>query len=172
MGQLTAPNLRAAVLADASSLAAVSLEVWFATYIHHGINAPFADFALAHFTPKLFRNWIGDPDHHLIVSQNRDGIDGFIHIDENSADPVNGTVSTEIASLYVQPRHQGRGLGGALLQAVLDRAGGQVWLAVNSENTKARAFYGAHDFTKLGESGFKIGDESYPNDILTRAPLR
>ena len=169
MGQLTPPTLRHAESVDASSLAALALEVWFATYIRHGINAHFADYALALFTPARFGGWISDPHHSLIVSQNRDGIDGFVHIDSNSPDPVDGAVPTELTSLYIQPRHQGRGLGAALLQAVLAQQDGPVWLAVNLENVKARAFYDAHDFTKLGEIGFKIGDQTYPNEILIKA---
>jgi ribosomal protein S18 acetylase RimI-like enzyme len=172
MGHLIAPDLRAASQADASSLAALALEVWFSTYIRHGINAHFADFALAHFTPDRFSGWIEDPDHHLTVSQNRDGIDGFVHVDQNSSDPVGGAVKAELASLYVQPRHQGRGLGLALLNTCLAQSNDPLWLAVNCENTKARAFYDAHGFTKLGETGFKIGAESYPNDILSRAASR
>lgn len=167
MGHLIAHDLRAASQADASSLAALALEVWFATYIRHGINAHFADFALAHFTPDRFSGWISNSDHGLIVSQNRDGIDGFIHIDQNSPDPVNGTMRTEVTSLYVQPLHQGKGLGVALLHAGLARVSDPVWLAVNCENTKARAFYDACGFSKLGETSFKIAEDSYPNDILT-----
>ncbi|RLJ60437.1 acetyltransferase (GNAT) family protein [Litoreibacter meonggei] len=169
MGQLIAPNLRAAEVADASSLTALALEVWFATYVRHGINAHFADYALSHFTPERFRQWIDDPDRSLIVSQNRDGIDGFVLMDRNSPDPVNGTVQTELTSLYIQPRHQGRGLGQALLEAGLAAQDGPVWLAMNSQNSTARAFYHAHNFTKLGEIAFKIGDQSYPNDVFVHA---
>ena len=169
MGQLIAPTLRAASHADASSLTALALEVWHSTYIRHGINAHFADYALAHFTPDQFSGWIDNPDHSLIVSQNSDGIDGFVLMDRNSPDPVNGTLLTELTSLYIQPRHQGRGLGNALLHAGLATQDGPVWLAMNSQNVKARAFYDAHNFTKHGEIDFEIGDQSYPNDILTNA---
>ena len=168
MGQLITPDLRAATPADASSLAALALEVWCATYLRHGINAHFADYALAHFTPQRFDAWIADPTRSLIVSQNRDGIDGFAHMDRANPDPVDGRVTTELTSLYIQPRHQGRGLGAALLHAALAAQAGPVWLAMNAENSAARAFYLAHNFTKSGEVAFKIGDSSYPNDILVR----
>ncbi|MEP3345608.1 MAG: GNAT family N-acetyltransferase [Litoreibacter sp.] len=166
MGQLITSKLRAATPADASSLAALAIEVWFGTYIRQGINAHFADFALAQFTPDRFQGWIDDEDHVLIVSQNHDGIDGFIHLDQGSLDPVGGTVLGEVVSLYIQPRHQGRGLGTALLHAGSRGRDAPIWLAVNCENTKAGDFYAAQGFTKLGEIGFKIGSESYPNDIL------
>lgn len=159
-------SLRAATVQDASSLAALALEVWFATYIRHGINAHFADFALGHFTPARFGAWIEGSAHQIIVSQNRDGIDAYIHLNTRANDPVHGDVSREIVSLYVQPRHQGRGLGAGLLRALRDTCDGPFWLAVNCENTKARRFYDAQNFTKLGEVAFKIGDKAYPNDIL------
>jgi ribosomal protein S18 acetylase RimI-like enzyme len=168
MGQLITPTLRTASHADASSLTALALEVWFATYVRHGINAHFADYALAHYTQARFSGWIDNPDHSVIVSQNRDGIDGFILMNRNSSDPINSTVRTELTSLYVQPRHQGRGLGQALLNAGLAVQDGPIWLAMNSQNSTARAFYLAHGFSKLGEIAFEIGDQSYPNDVFVR----
>lgn len=156
--------IRPATEADASSLTALAIEVWFSTYIKQGVNAHFADYALAHFTPDRFKGWIEDPHDYLNVSQNSDGIDGYIHVADKRPDPVVGQISMELVSLYVQPRHHRAGIGIALLGAVDHLR--PFWLAVNCENAVAQAFYAAQGCSKIGQADFEIGDAAYPNDIL------
>lgn len=166
-------TLRIAHLSDASSLAAISIQVWLETYIRRGVNAFFADFALSEFTAEKFRALLNDPDEHFIVSQNEDGIDGFARVTRNRPAPVPGGSTIELSTLYVQPRHHGKGIGKALLGAALDHAravgGPSLWLATNSENTPAIGFYLSQGFERLGTTHFRIQDEAYPNDVF-RSP--
>lgn len=163
-------NFRNATLSDASSLAAISAEVWLGTYIRNGVNRFFADYALEQFTTAKFETILRDAAERVIVSENRDGIDGFIRVTTGSAEPVGGASTTEITTLYIQPRHQGRGLGQGLLDKALAecRARGvaSVWLAVNSENDAAIRFYRAFGFQPIGQTHFQIEDQSYLNEAL------
>ncbi|SDA62446.1 Acetyltransferase (GNAT) family protein [Sinorhizobium sp. NFACC03] len=88
----------------------------------------------------------------------------------NSRAPVDIVSDLEIATLYVQPRHHGSGIGRKLLKTGLqycsDIGRASTWLAVNAENEKATAFYIASGFEKVGETHFRIGDRAYPNNIL------
>lgn len=154
--------IRPATAADASCLAALAIEVWLSTYIKRGVTPLFADYALDRFTPDRFRAWIADPNQHIYVSQNDEGIDGYVHLDKASPDPSGH--QTELVSLYIQPRHQGSGVGRALMEAT--QAHRPFWLFVNAENERALAFYAAQGFTKIGKTAFEIGDQAYPNDIL------
>ncbi|RQP15983.1 MAG: GNAT family N-acetyltransferase, partial [Brucella intermedia] len=70
-------GLRTAQISDASVLAAISIEVWLGTYIRRGVNAFFADYVLSEFTEEKFRSLIEDADEHIVVSENKDGLDGF-----------------------------------------------------------------------------------------------
>lgn len=118
-------KFRLARTSDASALAAISIEVWLGTYIKKGVSEFFADFALSKFTSTKLATLLEDPDEHVIVSEDADGIDGFIRISHNKTAPVAGCCSTmEISTLYVQPRHHGRGLGRALLEQALIYARG------------------------------------------------
>ncbi|ANK75445.1 GCN5 family acetyltransferase (plasmid) [Ensifer adhaerens] len=163
-------TIRRATVADASSLAAISLEVWLNTYIRDGVNAFFADYALQHFTTARFEEILGDRNETVWVSQNVVGIDGFLRMSANSPAPVDIASDLEITTLYVQPRHHGRGLGKALLktglQFCLDTGQLGTWLAVNAENEKATAFYLASGFEMAGQTHFTIGDKAYPNHVL------
>lgn len=166
----TATALRPALATDCSSLAALSIEVWLNSYIREGISGVLADYALAEFTADRFARILDDPSELLLVSQNRTGIDGYIRLRTGQTPPAGSASDTEIATLYVQPRHQGKGIGLQLLRAALEQ--GQArnlarpWLAVNSENTGAIAFYLRHGFTPVGQTYFQIQDTAYLNDIL------
>ena len=162
--------IRTARFEDASSLAALGLEVWLNTYIRNGVSAFFADYALEHFTAARFEEMLERADQTILVSQNSAGIDGFIHVTSGAPAPVPACSDLEIAKLYVQPRHQGSGAGGRLLDAGLRYCAAtgcpNVWLAVNAENERATAFYLRKGFAKVGETQFQIDDQSYPNHVL------
>ncbi|WP_299822899.1 GNAT family N-acetyltransferase [uncultured Jannaschia sp.] len=109
------------------------------------------------------------PTQFILVSQNDEGIDGFIRVSAGSAAPVPGCSDTEIATFYVQPRHHGSGIGTRLLDAALEHcrevSAASVWLATNAENAPAIAFYLARGFTHVGETHFRIGNEGYRNNV-------
>lgn len=162
--------IRTARFEDASSLAALGLEVWLNTYLRNGVNAFFADYALEHFTAARFEEILARTDQAILVSQNTTGIDGFIHVASGATAPVPACSDLEIVKLYVQPRHQGSGAGGRLLDAGLRYCAStrrpNVWLAVNAENERATEFYLRKGFAKAGETLFRIDDQSYPNHVL------
>ena len=158
---------------DAPILAAISIEVWLGTYIRRGVNAFFAEFALSEFTAVKFTSLLNDTNEHVIVSENEDGLDGFIRISHGSVAPVQNCSPMEISTLYVQPSHHGRGLGKALLEQGLSYAqtcnASSVWLTTNSENTPAIAFYLKQGFEKVGITHFRMRDQAYLNDVLRRS---
>ena len=165
-------KFRIARLSDAPILAAISIEVWLGTYIRKGVNPFFAEFALNEFTSAKLAALLEDPNQHVIVSENEDGLDGFIRISHGQAAPVAGCSTMEISTLYVQSRHHGKGLGRALLEQGLAYARAadtaSVWLTTNSENAPAIAFYLKQGFEKVGTTHFRIQDQAYLNDVFRR----
>ena len=163
-------KIRPAQKSDAASLAALSIEVWIGTYLKRGVNAFFAEFALSEFTTARFEAILDDGQDLLMVSENEDGIDGYIRLAESRAAPVDGLSDLEIVTFYVQPRHHGKGIGSALLDIAIDymREKGRpsIWLTTNSENTPAIDFYLAKGFRQVGVTDFRIGDQAYPNQVL------
>lgn len=159
-------GFRAANVGDASSLAAISIEVWLGTYIREGVTGFFADFALAEFTTPKFKALLSDANEHFIVSEGPVGITGFIRITTKKEAPIAGCSDVEIATLYIQPRHHGKGLGQGLLSRGIAICQAAPWLMVNSENQKAIDFYLSKGFEKLGETHFKIQNNGYLNEVL------
>lgn len=165
-------KFRLARASDAPALAAISIEVWLGTYIRKGVNAFFAEFALSEFTSPKLAALLEDPNEHVIVSENEDGLDGFIRISHEKSAPVAGCSTMEISTLYVQPRHHGKGLGRALLEQglnyALDASAPSVWLTTNSKNAPAIAFYLRQGFEKVGTTHFHIHEQAYLNDVFRR----
>ncbi len=163
-------SLRPATQDDCSSLAALSIEVWLGTYLRNGINRIFSDYVLSTYTPDHFAHALHNPAERLIVSQNQDGIDGYIRIRHGRPRPAGGPSRTEISTLYIQPRHQGRHIGRLLLEAGLKTCRSEgwdaPWLAANAQNTRAIAFYLRHGFEPAGLTCFQVQDSQYPNDVL------
>lgn len=157
-------NIRRAEITDASSLAAISIEVWLGAYIREGVNAFFADYALEEFTTAKFEIILNDPAEMIWVSENVNGIDGFVRVTSGRAASVAGCSDVELTTLYVQGRHQGKGIGLALLKQALTL--GDLWLTTNTENEPAIGFYLAQGFAIVGETHFKIQDEAYLNHVL------
>lgn len=162
-------TLREARSSDASSIAVISTEVWSGTYLQRGVREFFANYVLDEFTRANTEQLISDPRHFTLVSENEDGIDGFIQLSGASKAPVDGCSEVEISTLYVQPRHHGKGIGKRLLKAALERYrkddASSVWVAVNAENNPAIAFYVSQDFEHIGKTQFSIEDENYLNHV-------
>lgn len=164
-------TLRKPKKSDAIGIAAISIEVWLGTYLKRGVNAFFANYALEVLTPSKIEKLIFDPDQFILVSDNQKGIDGFIRVSSASKGPVDGCSELEIATFYVQPRHQGKGVGRRLMEAAFqhrrNNAAKSVWLATNAENGPAIAFYLARGFEQVGETSFRIDGESNLNNVYS-----
>ena len=162
-------TLRRAAAEDASSIAALSIEVWLGTYLRHGINGFFADYVLNTFTTAAIAAVLKDPAEQVWVSQNTQGIDGFLRLTSNSQAPVAGCSDMEISTFYVQPRHHAKGIGTALLNtavAAAKSAGAEgLWLATNAHNTPAIDYYLAKGFIQVGHTHFTLEDEAYLNNV-------
>ena len=145
---LSAMAVREPNKSDASSITAISIEAWIGTYLKHGVNAFFADYALEEFTPLKIEKLIADPNQFILVSDNEEGIDGFIRVSSSSTAPVADCSEIEILTFYVQPRHHGKGIGKRLLSAAQHHYRNQnansVWLTPNAENDPAIASWTAH----------------------------
>lgn len=159
---------RAATPSDASSLAALSIEVWVGTYLKEGVAGHFAEFALAEFTVSKMAGLVADPTQVMVVAQDSGGLVGFIRLSLGVTAPVSGCGDVEIATLYVQPRHHGKGIGKRLLAEGMAQVEGGVWLATNAQNDPAIAFYLHSGFRKMGETHFCIGEEKYLNNVYAR----
>ena len=66
-------KFKRALKSDATSMAALSIEVWLGNYLRQSINAFFADYALSEFTVSKFEALLDDPNEFFAVSVNEGG---------------------------------------------------------------------------------------------------
>ncbi|HEX5422776.1 MAG TPA: N-acetyltransferase [Candidatus Acidoferrales bacterium] len=77
----------------------------------------------------------------------------------------------ELGAMYVRANARGKGLGDALVEAVVAYATGkveQVKLTVNAENKHAIALYERHGFKEIGRypNSIRVGQRSYDELIM------
>lgn len=144
--------------------------MFLATYLRHGVGETLAEHVLAEHSVEAVRVRLRASAELFWVSENRDGIDGFARLTLGGSPPCNGCSTFEIATLYVQPRHQGTGKGSALLGAcsaeVGRRGGANAWLTVNEANEAALAFYARRGFAEVGRADFVVKGRAYENRVL------
>jgi ribosomal protein S18 acetylase RimI-like enzyme len=73
---------------------------------------------------------------------------GMVAHEQGRAVAFVAAAGAHIDQLFVDPDHQRRGIGAALLAAALKRNGGSATLHVFAENAGARAFYERHGFAE------------------------
>jgi [ribosomal protein S18]-alanine N-acetyltransferase len=85
-----------------------------------------------------------DAGHHYLSAREGESLIGYAGL-------VRAGSEAEIHTLAVDPAYQGRGIGRALLRAVLDHAvGATVFLEVRTDNESAIRLYRSEGFTVIG----------------------
>lgn len=169
---MTAFEITSATLADARSLAALSIEVWLDTYAAEGVSDSFAGHVLETYTPASFEDDLKDRHRHLLVARNSVGLMGYALLDLRAQPVSNSSGTAEINTLYVRRHHQRLGLGKKLfdraVQLAADAGQPKLFLTVYEKNAPAIAFYEAQGMRCEGTWSFRFEGGSVPNLILTR----
>lgn len=85
-----------------------------------------------------------DAGHHYVAAREDGSLIGYAGLARMGAE-------AEVHTLAVDPAHQGRGIGRALLRALLDHAvGAIVFLEVRTDNHSAIKLYRSEGFTVVG----------------------
>jgi ribosomal protein S18 acetylase RimI-like enzyme len=76
----------------------------------------------------------------------------------------------ELKRIYTLSRFHGRGIGAALMEAVVAAAAGhrRLLLGVYKDNARALAFYAKCGFDTVGRRDFDVGGHSYDDLVLAR----
>lgn len=163
-------TIRRAVPADASALAVLKRRTFRETFVDGPVPIEYSAENLALFERESYgEDVVAAQLHdarraHWVAQASDGGLVGYAHVGpcklpHAEARPEQG----ELYQLYVTAQCQGTGLGRALLDHALDwlaeHMPGPVWLGVFSGNHRAQQVYAARGFTKVGDYGFKVGDQ-------------
>jgi ribosomal protein S18 acetylase RimI-like enzyme len=150
-------TIRPALPADAPGIAHVAHVTWNATYAHSIAPHNRRQFLDRTYSAEAVRVTIEhEPDWFYVAAGDR-GIVGFAQYLRR----FDG--QGELVRIYVHPDHQRRGIGRGFLKtglAALAAAGiGRCYVAVEMDNTPARAFYEQAGFRPGREYGRFLGDQ-------------
>lgn len=155
---------------DAVNLSALAIQVWLHTYATEGISSVFAHYVLSEFAPKKFEALLSEDSSTVLIAEIAGNLVGYAVLTTVTECPVATRSEVELATLYVQEFFIGKGIGSALLRQsetwAKQRTNTSIWVAVNSKNVHAIAFYKKHGYTKLGITHFDLGNEMHENIVL------
>lgn len=150
---------------DLAAIRALLVETWHATYdAIYGAERVTAItdewHSIASLKVRLTR-----PNSEFLVADDGKRIGGLAF-----AESIDGGKLVVLKQLYVRPDLQGRGIGGMLLDEIIESfpEARAIRLEVEQQNTRAVAFYEANGFTRSGDGGEHIGVPGKPTLVYLK----
>ncbi|WP_034610250.1 GNAT family N-acetyltransferase [Cellulomonas sp. URHD0024] len=135
-------------------------------------------FVDAVLSPERFASYLAAPDRAVLVADDGPVLIGYtMLVFSTPTDPEVVAALTleptvELSKCYVHPDHHGAGLAHALMASSLDvartRGAAGIWLGVNQQNARARAFYERSGFAVVGTKHFTVGTRVEDDYVLER----
>lgn len=128
----------------------------------------------ANLSPAEFERHLAAAESAVFVAEAAGAVVGYalsIH-GVHDAGPTEwaGRRTAYLSKLYVDRELRGAGVAGRLLAAAVDAARAEgcaaLWLGVNSENARARAFYARSGMRVAGQRRFAVGSLECVDDVL------
>lgn len=143
---------------DLAAIRAVLVEAWHATYdAIHGAGRVSETNDKWHSVASL-RSWLVRPNGEFLVADDgtRIGGVGFAESSDSGEQII-------LRRLCVVPDLQGRGMGGMLLDEVIDSfpEARSIRLELEEENARAVAFFEANGFARETDGGKRAGDTGH-----------
>ncbi len=163
-------TIRQATVNDAEALAEIGARTFRLGCPPETREEDLAAFIATELTPSKFREHLSNVDVTIFLAESNCEIAGFLMLVARSnhslvqiKDPM------EVRKIYVDPRHHGAGVAGALMNAALEVVGEQpCWLSVHSGNARAIAFYRKWGFTPVGTYHFMVGNDPQEDKVMLR----
>ncbi len=173
---MSPPCLRSGTQNDAAVVSALSIQVFLDTYATDGVCPDLAREALREYSEQTFLARLCAPDRRFVLAENEGALLGFAELDCIAKEaPAPGVRGVELVRLYVQPRAQRTGVGGALL-AQAERIARSLtapflWLTVWEGNARALAFYARSGYADVGATTYEFEGRKYGNRVVAKQLL-
>jgi diamine N-acetyltransferase len=166
-------QVRIATLSDSLLLAQIGAETFRDSYAADNSPENMAAYLEASFSPETQARELADPDSLFLIIETEHTPAGYARLKfGTSPETVVARTPMEIARFYSRKPWIGKGVGGRLMQACLQRADAAscdvVWLDVWERNPRAIAFYRKWGFVEAGHQTFILGDDLQHDLVMTR----
>lgn len=165
----TTLSIRFADLEDINTIGFLAQQIWPDTY-GNIVGAEQLQYMLNLFySPASLRRQMREDQHHFLMVEQEEEPIGFASW---SSTPEPGVY--KLHKLYVLPGNQGKGMGKAMLNFIVENIQPQgataLRLNVNRYN-KARQFYERMGFAVIREEDVAIGNHYFMNDFVMEAVI-
>lgn len=170
-------DIRIATVADTDELIALACETFKTTYYETQVSADLDLYLKQTFNKeKVLTELQGKGEFRVVfvVAFWHGKMVGYVKVVQGQK-PVQSLTDRQYAHIekfYLQKNVQNQGIGGKLMQQVLDinQAAGYhtLWLLVWDENPAAMAFYKKWNFEEVGKQAFILGNTSYTDTVLQK----
>lgn len=175
-------TIRTAESSDAAALAELAATTFPLACPADSDADDVAAFVKHNLGSQAFVGYLADPRRVVFVAQEgaTKGAGRLLAytmlVDSPPSDPDVASVTepdaVELSKCYAHPDTHGGGVAAQILRTSLDWVAGNgsraVWLGVNSENGRARRFYGKHGFTIAGTRCFQLGSRGEHDYVMMR----
>lgn len=166
-------TVRAAVEADARSIAEVHVETWRVAYKGQ-VPDDYLESLSVDQREDMWRVMLADTGSQTFVIEHDARVVGFANVSPSRDEDATPTTG-ELAAIYVLPERWGDGAGHALLGFALDalrdvrNASATLW--VLDTNTRAQAFYEAHGWAADGATKSEERDSFVLRELRYRTVI-
>jgi diamine N-acetyltransferase len=162
-------SIRFADLEDINTIGFLAQQVWPKAY-GEILTPDRLDYMLNLFySPVSLRRQMTEDKHSFLIAEEDGEPMGFASWSE-----IAGSGVFKLHKLYVLSGRQGKGLGKAILEFILEgiRPQGATALRLNvNRHNKARQFYEKMGFSVIGEEDVDIGNGHFMNDYIMELPV-
>lgn len=169
-------EVRAASVADAPQIADLAERTFRDSFADENAAADMDAYVNKAFALDRVRFELSVQENVFLVAEAPDRLLGYAKLRTGPAEPcVTGLAPLELHRIYVDSGAIGRGVGAALMRAVLAHAeetGHEtLWLGVWERNARAIAFYERWEFVEVGSHVFQLGADAQ-TDLIMERPVR
>ena len=162
-------SIRFADLDDINTIGFLGQQTWPSTY-GHILSPEQLDYMVNLFcSPSSLRQQMLEARHHFLILEEEEEPVGFASW-AATPDPA----IFKLHKLYVLPGRQGKGMGKAILDFILEdiRPQGAKTLQLNvNRYNKAIQFYERMGFSIIGEEDIDVGNNFFMNDFIMELPV-
>jgi ribosomal protein S18 acetylase RimI-like enzyme len=168
-------HIRKATPEDVATVSKLGAHIFAVTFGHSVPAKELQSFLEDSYSISATEKDLKDPMKDMVVASNQDGaILGFALLTRGSTEPCLSHLEStvELQRIYVDPDHQGKGVGRLLAnkleEIARDEGFKHIWLGVWEENHNAQGMYEKLGYRRVGHHDFTIGEIVQTDDIMTK----
>lgn len=164
-------NIRYGTTADAKMLSELGAKTFYDTFAKDNTPENMAAHLKNSFSPEIQLTELASLNHIFLIADEESQSIGYAQLLLNSKEEyITGANSLEVRRIYAVQGYVGKGIGKALMQAVIEEAKQRgcdsVWLGVWEKNPRAIEFYKKWGFKEVSTHIFTVGDDPQRDYIM------